>query len=57
LALPPGSLEQNPASGAPPAFRNGASSRPHCSGVPPIRIGSRPSTVPSRVSVMLAFTL
>src|SRR5882724_6073778 len=29
LALPPGSLEQNPASGAPLVFRNGASRRLH----------------------------
>ena len=56
LALPPGSLEQNPASGAPLFFRKGASSRPHCSGVPPSRIGKRPSTVPSIVRVTLAFT-
>src|SRR5271170_4709245 len=35
LALPPGSLEQNPASGAPLFLKNGPSSRPHCSGVPP----------------------
>src|SRR6478609_11838962 len=37
LALPPGSLEQNPASGAPLAFKKGASSRLHWSGVPPSR--------------------
>src|ERR1700680_4814316 len=57
LALPPGSLEQNPASGAPLVFRNGTSSRLHWSGVPPSRIGKRPSTVPSIVSVTLGFTL
>src|SRR6516164_2197691 len=57
LALPPGSLEQNAASGAPVVFRNGASSRLHWSGVPPSRIGNRPSTVPSIVSVTLGFTL
>src|SRR6202790_4790164 len=33
LALPPGSLEQKPASGAPLVFRNGPSSRLHWSGV------------------------
>src|SRR6267154_2753845 len=57
LALPPGSLEQNPASGAPRVFRNGTSSRWHWSGVPPSSIGNRPSTVPSIVSVTLGFTL
>src|SRR6266700_2696458 len=57
LALPPGSLEQKPASGAPLFLRNGPSNRPHCSGVPPIRIGSRPRTVPNIVNVTLAFTL
>src|SRR6202158_3787531 len=57
LALPPGSLEQNPANGAPLFFRNGPSSRPHCSGVPPSKIGKRPRTVPSIVNVTLAFTL
>src|SRR6266567_4464765 len=57
LALPPGSLEQKPASGAPLAFRNGPSSRLHWSGVPPSKIGNRPSTVPSIVSVTLGFTL
>src|ERR1700746_3832864 len=41
LGVPPGSLEQNPASGAPLVFRNGASSRLHWSGVPPSRIGNR----------------
>src|ERR1700758_2172971 len=30
FALPPGSLKQNPANGAPPDFRNGPSNRPHC---------------------------
>jgi hypothetical protein len=57
LALPPGSLEQKPAKGAPLFFRNGSRNRPHCSGVPPINIGNRPRTVPSIVKVMLAFTL
>src|SRR5277367_850910 len=57
LALPPGSLEQKPASGAPLVLRNGPSSRMHCSGVPPSRSGNSPSTVPSIVSVTLAFTL
>src|SRR6476659_3599251 len=57
LALPPGSLEQNPASGAPLAFKQGASKRLHWSGVPPSRIGSRPSRVASIVSVTLGFTL
>src|ERR1700756_1718483 len=57
FALAPGSLKQNPASGAPLVFRNGTSNRPHCSGVPPSRIGSRPSTVPSIVRVTLEFTL
>src|SRR5580704_8303165 len=57
FALPPGSLKQNPASGAPLNLRNGASSRPHCSGVPPSKIGKRPNTVPSIVRVTLAFTL
>src|ERR1700747_69442 len=57
LALPPGSLEQKPASGAPLFSRNGASRRLHWSGAPPSRIGSRPSTVPSIVSVTLGFTL
>jgi hypothetical protein len=57
LALPPGSLEQKPASGAPLFLKNGASSRLLCSGVPPSKIGNRPSTVPSIVKVMLAFTL
>src|ERR1700730_1777904 len=33
FALPPGSLKQKPASGAPLDFRNGPSNRPHCSGV------------------------
>src|SRR6201996_9708637 len=56
LALPPGSLEQNPASGAPLVFRNGTSRRLHWSGEPPSRIGNRPSTVPSIVSVTLGFT-
>src|SRR5262249_62382863 len=51
LALPPGSLEQNPASGAPLVLRNGASRRLHWSGVPPSRMGSRPSAVPRIVSV------
>src|SRR5712675_2481382 len=44
LALPPGSLEQKPASGAPLFFKNGSRNRPHCSGVPPINIGNRPRT-------------
>jgi len=57
LALPPGSLEQKPANGVPLFLKNGASSRPHCSGVPPSKIGKRPSTVPSIVKVTLAFTL
>src|SRR5580693_2808241 len=57
LALPPGSLEQKPASGAPVVFRKGPSSRMHWSGVPPSNIGNRPSTVPSMVSVTLGFTL
>src|SRR6202021_3093744 len=57
LALPPGSLEQKPAKGAPLFFKKGARNRPHCSGVPPINIGNRPSTVPSSVKVMPAFTL
>src|SRR6202165_426944 len=57
LTLPPGPLEQKPASGAPLVFRNGPSSRLHWSGVPPSRIGNRPSTVPSIVSVTLGFTL
>src|ERR1700734_1762354 len=57
LALPPGSLEQKPANGAPLVLRNGPSSRMHCSGVPPSRSGNNPSTVPSIVSVTLAFTL
>src|SRR5712671_1680251 len=57
LALPPGSLEQNPANGVPLFLKNGASNRPDCSGVPPSKIGSRPSTVPSIVSVTLGFTL
>src|ERR1700688_206377 len=55
LALPPGSLEQKPANGVPLFPRNGASSRPHCSGVPPVRIGKRQSTVPRMVKVTLAF--
>src|ERR1700726_4429969 len=57
LALPPGSLKQKPASGAPRVFKNGPSRRMHWSGVPPSRIGNRPSTVPSIVSVTLGFTL
>jgi hypothetical protein len=57
LALPPGSLEQNPANGAPLFLKNGASSRPHWSGVPPSKIGRIPRTVPSIVRVTLAFTL
>src|SRR5262245_25878947 len=57
LALPPGSVEQNPANGAPLFFKKGLSSRPACSGVPPSRIGNRPSTVPNIVKVTLAFTL
>src|SRR5467141_2690182 len=57
LALPPGSLEQKPASGAPLVFRNGPSSRLHWSGVPPSRSGNRPSTVPSIVVGTLGFTL
>src|SRR5271163_831571 len=57
FALPSGSLKQNPASGAPLIFRNGARSRPHFSGVPPSEIGQRPNTVPSIVRVTLAFTL
>src|ERR1700751_4549381 len=40
FALPPGSLKQNPASGAPLGFRNGTRNRPHCSGVPPRRVGN-----------------
>src|SRR5258708_32031444 len=57
LALPPGSLEQKAASGVPLVFRNGPSSRLHWSGAPPSKIGKRPSTVPSIVSVTLEFTL
>src|ERR1700751_1595794 len=57
LALPPGSLEQNPARGAPLVFRNGAGSRWHWSGGPLSTIGNSPSTVPSIVSVPLGFTL
>ena len=57
LALPPGSVEQNPASGAPFFFKNGFSNRPACSDVPPNKIGKRPSTVPNIVRVTLAFTL
>src|SRR6267142_6829294 len=57
LALPPGSVEQKPANGVPLFLKNGASSRPHCCGVPPSKIGKRPSTVPSIVKVTLAFTL
>src|ERR1700686_4109825 len=44
LALPPGSLEQKPASGVPLFLKTGACIRPHCSGVPPSKIGKRPST-------------
>src|SRR5215831_8265190 len=57
LALPPGSVEQKPASGAPLFFKNRLSSRPICSDPPPSKIGRRPSTVPSIVKVTLAFTL
>jgi hypothetical protein len=57
LALPPGSVEQNPANGAPLFFKNGFTNRPACSGVPASKIGKRPSTVPNIVKVMLAFTL
>src|SRR5258708_30900514 len=57
LALPPGSLEQHPANDTPLFLKNGPSSRLHCSGVPPSKIGKRPSTVPSSVKVTLAFTL
>mgnify|MGYP003338465425 CR=1 FL=1 len=52
-----GEVDHAVASGAPLAFRNGASRRWHCSGVPPSRIGSRPSTVPSSVSVTLGLML
>src|SRR5450755_5081107 len=55
LALPPGSLEQNPASGAPACLRNGGSSRPRCSSVPPIKRGNSPRTVPINDKVALAF--
>src|SRR5215831_3610041 len=57
LALPPGSLEQKPANGAPLLFRNGPNNRPHWAGEPPSRIGKRPRTVPSIVRVTLGFTL
>src|SRR5215467_3313698 len=57
FALPPGSLKQKPASGAPLVFRNGASNRTHCSGVPPSKIGNKPKMVPSIVRVTLEFTL
>src|SRR5215468_12388557 len=57
LALPPGSVEQKAANGAPVFFKNGLSRRPACSGVPASKIGNRPSTVPSIVKVTLAFTL
>src|ERR1700732_1771018 len=57
LALPPGSLEQKPASGVPLVFRHGPGSSLHWSGVLPSKIGNRPSTVPSIVSVKLGFTL
>src|SRR5271156_4141206 len=57
LALPPGSLEQKPANGAPLFFRNGPNSRPHWAGEPPSRIGKRPRTVPSIVRVTLGFTV
>src|SRR5215471_13662247 len=57
LALPPGSLEQKPANGAPLFLRNGPNSRLHCAGEPPSRIGKRPRTVPSIVRLTLGFTL
>ena len=50
-------VEQNAANGAPLFFKNGLSRRPACSGVPASKIGKRPSTVPNKVKVMLAFTL
>src|ERR1700735_321763 len=50
LALPPGSLEQKPASGAPLVFRKGTSRRLHWSGVPPRQNSNRPSTGPRSVS-------
>src|SRR5215831_7801228 len=54
LALPLGSVAQNPASGAPACFKNGGSSRLRCSSVPPIKSGNSPRTVPISVSVTLA---
>src|SRR5260221_11030449 len=46
LALPPGSVEQNAANGAPLFFKNGLSSRPAFSGVPERKIGRGPGTGP-----------
>ena len=56
IPLPPGSVAQNPANGAPACLRNGGSSRPRCSSVPPIKSGNNPRTVPINVKVTLAFT-
>ena len=56
LALPPGSVAQNPANGVPARFKNGGSSLWRCSFVPPIRSGNSPRTVPISVNVTLAFT-
>src|SRR5271156_1792329 len=44
LALPPGSVEQNPANGAPFFFKNGLKRPPARSDVPPNKIRKRPST-------------
>src|ERR1700730_8034484 len=49
LALPPGSLEQKPAKGAPLFFRNRPNSRPHCSGEPPSRSSKRAMAVTTSV--------
>src|ERR1700751_4625160 len=57
LALPPGSVAQKPASGAPLFFKNEPSSRSRCSAEHPSRIGSSPSNVPIIVRLTLALML
>src|SRR5216683_4615487 len=57
LALPPGSVEANAASGAPLAARKGGRNRWCCSGLPPTTSGASPSTVESMVSETLASTV
>ena len=56
LALPPGSLAANAASGAPRPAVNGAKKRACCSGLPASSSGNSPSMVPSSVSETLTST-